>query len=115
MKNLKNGEAKDFRFGNVTFRKEGVYRFDITEKVPGTPAGGVTYDRHAAKVTVTVTDDADHPANSKPRWNTTTAPHRIGRTNPYSRTNTNPAWYTEPPVPEHSEGAERPYHEGGRI
>lgn len=61
VKNLKNGEAKDFGFGNVTFRKEGVYRFDITEKVPGIPAGGMTYDRHAAKVTVTVTDDADHP------------------------------------------------------
>lgn len=57
--------AKDFGFGNVTFLKEGVYRFDITEKVPGTPAGGMTYDRHAAKVTVTVTDDADHPGKLK--------------------------------------------------
>lgn len=65
VKNLKNGEAKDFGFGNVTFRKEGVYHFDITEKVPGTPAGGMTYDRHATKVTVTVTDDADHPGKLK--------------------------------------------------
>lgn len=65
VKNLKNGEAKDFHFGNVTFRKEGVYRFDVTEKVPGTPAGGMTYDRHATKVTVTVTDDADHPGKLK--------------------------------------------------
>lgn len=81
VKNLKNGEAKDFRFGNVTFRKEGVYRFDITEKVPGTPAGGVTYDRHAAKVTVTVTDDADHPGKLKAKveYNNGTASDRTDK------------------------------------
>lgn len=27
--------------------------------------GGMTYDRHATKVTVTVTDDADHPGKLK--------------------------------------------------
>lgn len=81
VKNLKNGEAKDFRFGDVTFRKEGVYRFDITEKVPGTPAGGVTYDRHAAKVTVTVTDDADHPGKLKAKveYNNGTASDRTDK------------------------------------
>ena len=81
VKNLKNGEAKDFGFGNVTFRKEGVYRFDITEKVPGTPAGGVTYDRHAAKVTVTVTDDADHPGKLKAKveYNNGTASDRTDK------------------------------------
>lgn len=81
VKNLKNGEAKDFRFGNVTFRKEGVYRFDITEKVPGTPAGGMTYDRHAAKVTVTVTDDADHPGKLKAKveYNNGTASDRTDK------------------------------------
>ena len=81
VKNLKNGEAKDFGFGNVTFRKEGVYRFDITEKVPGTPAGGVTYDRHAAKVTVTVTDDSDHPGKLKAKveYNNGTASDRTDK------------------------------------
>lgn len=81
VKNLKNGEAKDFRFGNVTFRKEGVYRFDITEMVPGTPTGGMTYDRHAAKVTVTVTDDADHPGKLKAKveYNNGTASDRTDK------------------------------------
>lgn len=81
VKNLKNGEAKDFGFGNVTFRKEGVYRFDITEKVPGTPAGGMTYDRHAAKVTVTVTDDSDHPGKLKAKveYNNGTASDRTDK------------------------------------
>ena len=81
VKNLKNGEAKDFGFGNVTFRKEGVYRFDITEKVPGIPAGGMTYDRHAAKVTVTVTDDADHPGKLKAKveYNNGTASDRTDK------------------------------------
>ncbi|MEE0370360.1 MAG: FctA domain-containing protein [Clostridia bacterium] len=81
VKNLKNGEAKNFEFGNVTFQKEGVYRFDITEKVPGTPAGGMTYDRHAAKVTVTVTDDADHPGKLKAKveYNNGTASDRTDK------------------------------------
>lgn len=81
VKNLKNGEAKGFEFGNVTFRKEGVYHFDITEKVPGTPAGGMTYDRHAAKVTVTVTDDADHPGKLKAKveYNNGTASDRTDK------------------------------------
>ena len=81
VKNLKNGEAKDFGFGNVTFRKEGVYRFDITEMVPGTPAGGMTYDRHAAKVTVTVTDDSDHPGKLKAKveYNNGTASDRTDK------------------------------------
>ena len=81
VKNLKNGEAKDFGFGNVTFRKEGVYRFDITEKVPGIPAGGMTYDRHAAKVTVTVTDDSDHPGKLKAKveYNNGTASDRTDK------------------------------------
>lgn len=81
VKNLKNGEAKGFEFGNVTFQKEGVYHFDITEKVPGTPAGGMTYDRHAAKVTVTVTDDADHPGKLKAKveYNNGTASDRTDK------------------------------------
>lgn len=81
VKNLKNGEAKAFNFGNVTFRKEGVYHFDITEKVPGTPAGGMTYDRHVTKVTVTVTDDADYPGKLKAKveYNNGTASDRTDK------------------------------------
>lgn len=55
----KNGEAKSFNFGDVTFTKEGTYTFDIKETVPDLKAGGMTYDRHTAKVTVTVTDDGN--------------------------------------------------------
>ena len=61
----KNGEAKSFNFGNVTFTKEGTYTFDIKETVPNPMAGGVTYDQHTTKATVVVTDDADHPGKLK--------------------------------------------------
>lgn len=55
----KNGEAASFKFGNVIFKKEGNYTFDIKETIPNPMAGGMTYDRHTAKVTVTVTDDGN--------------------------------------------------------
>ena len=55
----KNGEAKSFNFGNVTFTKEGTYTFDIKETVPSLQAGGVTYDRHTVTATVVVTDDGN--------------------------------------------------------
>lgn len=55
----KNGQAKSFNFGDVTFTKEGTYTFDIKETMPDLKAGGMTYDRHTAKVTVTVTDDGN--------------------------------------------------------
>lgn len=55
----KNGKAANFSFGDVTFKKEGTYTFDIKETVPDLKAGGMTYDRHTAKVTVTVTDDGN--------------------------------------------------------
>lgn len=61
----KNGEAKSFNFGNVTFTKEGTYTFDIKETVPSPQAGGVTYDQHTTKATVVVTDDADDPGKLK--------------------------------------------------
>ena len=82
VKNLKNGEAKDFGFGNVTFRKEGVYRFDITEKVPG------TQQRHR------IGSDGQSRIQEQIRIQPGIRNHRR---------------------PEHSEGAERPYHEGGRV
>ena len=61
----KNGEAKSFNFGDVTFTKEGTYTFDINESVPNPKAGGMTYDRHTTKATVVVTDDAENPGKLK--------------------------------------------------
>ena len=54
---LKDGEAKDFSFGAVTFTKAGTYKFNVTEQGPA-PAG-YTYDTHASKVTVEVKDSGD--------------------------------------------------------
>lgn len=52
-----DGEAKGFSFGAVTFTKAGTYEFSATEQGPA-PAG-YTYDDHASKVTVKVTDSGD--------------------------------------------------------
>lgn len=52
-----DGEAKGFSFGAVTFTKAGTYEFSVTEQGPA-PAG-YTYDDHASKVTVKVTDSGD--------------------------------------------------------
>lgn len=52
-----SSEATSFKFGNVTFKKEGTYTFDINESVPNPKAGGMTYDRHTTKATVVVTDN----------------------------------------------------------
>ena len=65
VKGGKNGEPESFNFGDVTFTKEGTYTFNIKETVPDPKAGGMTYDRHTAKVTVVVTDDAEHPGKLK--------------------------------------------------
>ena len=54
-----NKEPASFNFGDVTFTKEGTYTFDIKETVPDQKAGGMTYDRHTAKVTVVVTDNGN--------------------------------------------------------
>lgn len=54
-----NKEPTSFNFGDVAFTKEGTYTFDIKETVPDPKAGGMTYDRHTAKVTVVVTDDGN--------------------------------------------------------
>ena len=60
-----SSEATSFKFGNVTFKKEGTYTFDIKETVPNPKAGGMTYDQHTTKATVVVTDDTDHPGKLK--------------------------------------------------
>lgn len=54
-----------FKFGDVTFTKEGTYTFDIKEIVPDQKAGGMTYDRHTTKATVVVKDDAENPGKLK--------------------------------------------------
>lgn len=53
----KDGEAKGFSFGAVTFTKAGTYKFSVTEQ--GTAPVGYTYDDHTSKVTVEVTDSGD--------------------------------------------------------
>lgn len=53
---LKNGQAKDAPFGNVTFTKPGTYKFNIKENAPA-DGEGMTYDRTPHEVTVTVTDE----------------------------------------------------------
>lgn len=53
----KNGNPKAFAFGTVTFNKIGTYKFSIKEQVPNQDSDGMTWDRHTATVTVTVTDD----------------------------------------------------------
>ena len=53
----KDGEAKGFSFGAVTFTKAGTYEFSVTEQGPA-PAG-YTYDDHPSKVIVEVTDSGD--------------------------------------------------------
>lgn len=53
----KDGEAKDFSFGAVTFTKAGMYKFNVTEQGP--VPDGYTYDTHKSEVTVEVTDSGD--------------------------------------------------------
>lgn len=52
----KNEETKAFAFDNVTFKKAGTYTFTIEEQVPDQDSDGMTWDRHKATATVTVTD-----------------------------------------------------------
>lgn len=50
----KDGVAKGFSFGAVTFTKAGTYKFNVTEQGPA--PDGYTYDTHPSEVTVEVTD-----------------------------------------------------------
>ena len=50
-----SGNSNTATFGDIEFVKEGVYEYEIKETSGG--LGGVTYDKHTAKVTVTVTED----------------------------------------------------------
>ena len=50
-----SGTSNTAMFGDITFVKEGAYKYEITETKGD--LGGVTYDKHTATVTVTVTED----------------------------------------------------------
>ena len=62
---VSRGTNGEFKFGAVTFTKEGTYTFDIKETIPNPKTGGVTYDQHTTKATVVVTDDAYNPGKLK--------------------------------------------------
>ena len=49
------GTSNTAAFGDITFVKEGTYKYEITETKGN--LGGVDYDEHTATVTVTVTED----------------------------------------------------------
>lgn len=52
-----SGTSNTETFGDITFEKEGTYKYEITETKGN--LGGVDYDVHTATVTVTVTEDED--------------------------------------------------------
>lgn len=52
-----SGTSNTETFGDITFEKEGTYKYEITETKGN--LGGVDYDEHTATVTVTVTEDED--------------------------------------------------------
>ena len=61
----KAGKGAEFSFGEMTFKKPGTYSFAVQEDKycgndldeAGAATGGIVFDRHVHKVTVTVTDD----------------------------------------------------------
>lgn len=61
----KAGDETRFSFGEMAFKKPGTYSFAVQEDkycgndldAAGTATGGIVFDRHVHKVTVTVTDD----------------------------------------------------------
>lgn len=65
VKGAKAGDETTFSFGEMTFKKPGTYSFAVQEDKycgnnldeVGTATGGIVFDRHVHKVTVTVTDD----------------------------------------------------------
>ena len=65
VRGAKAGEPTAFSFGEMTFSKPGTYSFAVQEDkycdkdldAAGAATGGIVFDRHAHKVTVTVTDN----------------------------------------------------------
>ena len=67
-----SGTSNTAMFGDITFVKEGVYKYEITETKGN--LGGVTYDKHTATVTVTVTEDvATGTLSAKVEYDNTSA------------------------------------------
>ena len=52
----KDGEEVYFGFGKITYDTAGTYVYTVTEDVPDPKAGGMTYSKNVATITVTVTD-----------------------------------------------------------
>lgn len=52
----KDGEEVFFGFGEITYSTAGTYVYTVTEDVPDSKAGGMTYSENVATITVTVTD-----------------------------------------------------------
>lgn len=67
-----SGTSNTAMFGDITFVKEGVYKYEITETKGN--LGGVTYDKHTATVTVTVKEDvATGTLSAKVEYDNTSA------------------------------------------
>ena len=58
---VKSADVQDGKapisFGNITFKKAGVYKYEVKENVPQDKAAGMVYDDTARTITVTVTDN----------------------------------------------------------
>ena len=52
----KDGDQVFFGFGKITYDTAGTYVYTVTEDVPDPKAGGMTYSKNVATITVTVTD-----------------------------------------------------------
>lgn len=52
----KDGDPVFFGFGKITYDTAGTYVYTVTEDVPDPKAGGMTYSKNVAMITVTVTD-----------------------------------------------------------
>lgn len=55
-KGAKDGEQVFFGFGEITYETAGTYVYTVREDVPEPEAGGMTYSKNVATITVTVTD-----------------------------------------------------------
>ena len=55
---LTNNQAKTFDFDSIEFKRPGTYVFSVVENAPEN-GKGMVYDRHTARVRVTVTDTLD--------------------------------------------------------
>lgn len=53
---VKDGEQVYFGFGEITYDTAGTYVYTVKEDVPNPKAGGMTYSKNVATITVTVTD-----------------------------------------------------------